>query len=165
MFEGARRGLKWMPKILYKRCFCLHQQMWRKFKFVYKKYFALRPPTFTNEYFSPGNHISGTLQSTFNTPKSLNKLILIKLKFGNFLIATTYVIECFRKMRIVSQIVEVGKSRAYIIVHVMKDVLNQVKDVSRRSKINAKVFGETKLWSASRISLKSSMIARIGREI
>ena len=74
-------------------------------------------------------------------------------------------IECFRKMRIVSQIVEVGKSRAYIIVHVMKDVLIQVKDVSRRSKINAKVFGETKLWSASRISLKSSMIARIGREI
>lgn len=65
------------------------------------------------------------------------------------------------KMRIVSQIVEVGKSRAYIIVHVMKDVLIQVKDVSRRSKINAKVFGETKLWSASRISLKSSMIASL----
>ena len=65
-------------------------------------------------------------------------------------------------MRIVSQIVKVVKSHAYIIVHVMRDVLIQLMDVSRRSKINAKAFGETRPWSASRISLKSSIIARFG---
>ena len=47
-------------------------------------------------------------------------------------------------MRIVSKIVKIGKSRAYIIVHVMRDVLILLMDVSRRSKTNAKAFGETK---------------------